>query len=344
MTQYILPKRQRLSIDLGTFSTLVYEPNQGIVLNEPSVVAIKTIGQKQQVVAVGHDARNMLGRTPDNIQAIRPLANGVIADFRVTEIMLTHFIEMAYKKSWFRLAPFIVICVPCGSTQVERRAIREAAYGAGAKKVLLIDEPMAAALGADMPVSSATASMVVDIGGGTTEVAIISLNGIVYSESVRVGGDHFDEAIMKYVRRNFGCAIGESTAEKVKRSIATAFPSHEVKEMKISGRNVSEGIPRSFSINSNEVLEAIQDPLATIINGIRSALEVAPAELSSDIFERGMLLTGGGSLLRNIDKLITEETSLPVTIAKDPLSCVAVGGGKVLEMMEDIGEDILATE
>ena len=344
MLQRLLPKRQNFSIDLGTFSTLIYEPDTGIVLNEPSVVAIKNSAQKDGVVAVGHEARQMLGRTPDNIKAIRPLANGVIADFSATEIMLTHFIEKVYRKSIFRMSPFIVICVPCGSTQVERRAIREAAYGAGAKKVLLIDEPMAAALGADMPVSDATASMVVDIGGGTTEVAIISLNGIVYSESVRVGGDHFDEAIIKYVRRNFGCAIGEATAEKVKRSIATAFPTHDVKEITISGRNVSEGIPRSITINCNEVLEAIQDPLATIISGIRSALEASPPELAADIFDRGMLLTGGGALLRNLDKLITEETSLSVTIAKDPLSCVAIGGGKVLESMSGLSEDVLAIE
>ncbi len=336
---------KKFSIDLGTFSTLIYQDDIGLVLNEPSVVAVKSAaGKKEYVTAVGHDARRMIGRTPDNIKAIRPLANGVIADFHITEVMLKHFIGMVYRKSWFSPAPEIVICVPCGSTQVERRAIREAAYSTGARRVFLIEEPMAAALGADLPVDSPSGSMVVDIGGGTTEVAIISLNGIVYAQSVRTGGDHFDDHIISYVRRNFGCMIGEPTAERVKCEIGSAFPSHDVKEMKISGRHAADGIPRSFSINSNEVLEALQEPLATIVSAIRTALEQAPPELSADIERNGMLLTGGGALLSHLDRLISEETGLPVYVAKEPLTCVARGGGKVLELMETFGDDFLSTE
>lgn len=280
-----------LSIDLGTANTLIYVREEGIVLNEPSVVAIRGergSGGQKSVAAVGTEAKQMLGRTPGNIQAIRPMKDGVIADFYVTEKMLQHFIKQVHNNSVFRPSPRVLVCVPVGATQVERRAIRESAMGAGAREVYLIEEPMAAAIGAGLPVSEATGSMVVDIGGGTTEVAIISLNGVVYSSSVRIGGDKFDDAIINYVRRNYGSLIGEATAERIKHTIGTAYPGDEVLEIEVRGRNLAEGVPRSFTLNSNEILEALQEPLSGIVSAVMVALEQSPPELASDISERGI--------------------------------------------------------
>lgn len=336
-----------ISIDLGTANTLIYVRGQGIVLNEPSVVAIrKERGPhpRKQIAAVGIEAKQMLGRTPENMEAVRPMKEGVIADFPMTEVMLQHFIQKVVPTRLFKPSPKVLVCVPCGSTQVERRAIRESAIGAGAREVYLIEEPMAAALGAGLPVHEATGSMVVDIGGGTTEVAIISLNGIVYSSSVRIGGDRFDEAIISYIRRNYGCLIGETTAERIKQEIGTAYPTSEVLEIEVRGRNVAEGIPRSFTLNSNEILEALQEPLSAVVAAVRVALEQAPPELSGDIAERGLVLTGGGALLKHLDKLLTEEIGLPVTVAEDPLTCVARGGGKALELQDEKRIGLLATE
>ncbi len=329
-----------LSIDLGTANTLIYIPGQGIVLNEPSVVAIKEdkIRGSKIIAAVGTDAKQMLGRTPGNITTIRPMKDGVIADFLMTEKMLQFFIKKVHKKSrWLGPSPRILICVPCGSTQVERRAIRDSAERAGAREVYLIEEPMSAAVGAGLPVDEACGSMVLDIGGGTSEVAVISLNGIVYSNSVRIGGDRFDEAIINYVRRNYGTLIGEATAERIKLEIGTAYPGSEVREIEVKGRNLAEGVPRSFSLNSNEILEALQEPLSGIVSAVKLALEQTPPELGSDVATRGIYLTGGGALLKDIDRLISEETGLPVHVADDPLTCVARGGGMVLEMLDKKG-------
>jgi len=335
-----------LSIDLGTANTLIYVKNDGIVLNEPSVVAIRQdrSGGSKSVAAVGTAAKAMLGRTPGNIEAIRPMKDGVIANFFVTEKMLQHFINKVHGNSFFRPSPRVLVCVPCGSTQVERRAIKESAEGAGAREVFLIDEPMAAAIGADMPVSEATGSMVVDIGGGTTEIGIISLNGLVYRASVRIGGDTFDEAIINYVRRNFGSLIGEATAERIKHEIGSAYPGENLVEIEVRGRNLAEGVPRSFTLNSNEILEALQEPLSGIVSAIMVALEQSPPELASDIAERGMVLTGGGALLKDLDRLLMEETGIPVVVAEDPLTCVARGGGKALEMIDMHGGDLFSYE
>ncbi|HEY3074442.1 MAG TPA: rod shape-determining protein, partial [Burkholderiales bacterium] len=313
-----------LAIDLGTANTLIYVRGKGIVLDEPSVVAIRQEAGpsgKKTIQAVGKEAKMMLGKTPGNIIAIRPMKDGVIADFTVTEQMLKQFIKKVHDNKLFSPAPRIIICVPCGSTQVERRAIRESAMGAGAGQVFLIEEPMAAAIGADLPVADATGSMVVDIGGGTTEVGVISLGGMVYSGSVRVGGDKFDEAIINYIRRNYGMLIGETTAEMIKKEIGSAFPGSEVREMEVKGRNLAEGIPRSFTISSNEILEALTEPLNQIVSAVKSALEQTPPELGADIAEKGMVLTGGGALLRDLDRLLMEETGLPVIVADDPLTC-----------------------
>lgn len=335
-----------VSVDLGTANTLIYVRNQGVVLDEPSVVALRrdvTSGHSR-VAAVGSAAKMMIGRTPGELEAIRPLRDGVIADFYVTEKMLQHFIALVHEKKFFRPSPRVLVCVPCGSTQVERRAIKESALGAGAREVYLIEEPMAAAMGAGLPVEAASGSMVVDIGGGTTEVAIISLSGIVYSQSVRVGGDRFDESIVSYVRRNYGSLIGETTAERIKKDIGTAFPTSDIKEVEVRGRNLAEGVPRSFSLNSNEILEALQEPLAGIVGAVKAALEQAPPELAADIAERGMVLTGGGALLADLDRLLMEETGLPVLVSEDPLTCVARGGGRALELMELMESGFLARE
>ncbi len=336
-----------LSIDLGTANTLIYVRDQGIVLNEPSVVAIRQDrgpGGPKTIAAVGAEAKRMLGRTPGNIVTIRPLKDGVIADFTMTEEMLQSFIKKVHRTRMLAPSPRVLVAVPCGSTQVERRAIKESAEGAGAREVFLIEEPMAAAIGAGIPIHEARGSMVLDIGGGTSEVAVLSLNGIVYSSSVRVGGDRFDEAIINYVRRNYGTLIGESTAERIKIEIGSAYPSAEVREIEISGRNLAEGVPRGFTINSNEILEALQEPLSGIAGAVKTALEQTPPELCSDVAERGIVLTGGGALLRDLDRLLMEETGLPVLIAEDPLTCVARGGGRALELMDQHGGEFFSLE
>lgn len=324
-----------LSIDLGTANTLIYVREEGIVLNEPSVVAIRQhLGQKI-IEAVGVDAKRMLGRTPGNITAIRPLKDGVIADFQVTEKMLQHFIKNVHASSFVPPSPRVLICVPCMATEVEKRAIKESAYSAGAREVYLIEEPMAAAIGAGMPVEEAVGSMVVDIGGGTTEIAILSLNGVVFSDSVRIGGDRFDESIVNFVRRKYGSVIGDSTAERIKMEIGGAYLSKEVREIDVRGRNLAEGVPKSFTLNSDEILESLQEPLAGIVQAVKRVLEQSPPELASDIAETGIVLTGGGSMLRDLDRLLTAETGLPVILAEDPLTCVARGGGVALEMMDN---------
>jgi len=336
-----------LSIDLGTANTLIYVRGSGIVLDEPSVVAIHqdaTRGGPKTIAAVGAEAKKMLGRTPGNLTTIRPLKDGVIADFTVTEKMLQHFIRKVHERRFFQPSPRVLVCVPCGSTQVERRAIKESAAGAGAREVYLIEEPMAAAIGAGIAVDEARGSMVLDIGGGTSEVAVISLNGIVYAASVRLGGDRFDEAIINYVRRNFGILIGEATAEHIKHELGSAYPANEVSELEIKGRNLSEGVPRSFTLNSNEILESMQEPLSGITGAVKSALEATPPELSADVAERGIVLTGGGALLRGLDRLLMEESGLPVIVADDPLTCVARGGGRVLELMEEVGVETFTVE
>lgn len=335
-----------LSIDLGTANTLIYVRGKGMVLNEPSVVAIRTAqnGKPHSIVAVGEGAKDMLGKENQKIITVRPLKDGVIADFEVTEKMLQAFIRKVHEARFFQPSPRVLVCVPSGSTQVERRAIRESASGAGAREVYLIEEPMAAAIGAGMPVSEAIGSMVVDIGGGTTEVATLSLNGIVWSASVKVGGDRFDDAIIKYVRRNYGMIIGEATAETIKKQIGTAY--HEVNPdtMEVFGSNIAESVPRRFTLNSNEVLEALQEPLAQIVSAVRTALEFTPPELGADIAEHGIVLTGGGALLRNLSTLLSEETGIPVIIADDPLTCVARGGGRALEMMDEKGIDVFSLD
>jgi len=336
-----------LSIDLGTANTLIYVRGQGIVLNEPSVVAVRqdrAFGGTRTVAAVGMEAKQMLGRTPGNITTIRPMKDGVIADFTYTEAMLKHFIKKVHKSRFLRPSPRVLVCVPAGSTQVERRAIKESAEEAGARDVYLVEEPMAAAIGAGLPVSEARGSMVIDIGGGTTEVAVISLSGIVYSQSVRIGGDRFDDAIINYVRRNHGMLIGEATAERIKLEIGCAYPQPETVEMEISGRNLAEGVPKMIKINSNEILEALHEPLSGIVSAVKLALEQTPPELCADVAERGIVLTGGGALLRDMDRLISEETGLHVQVADDPLTCVARGGGRALELVDMHGNEFFAPE
>jgi rod shape-determining protein MreB len=325
-----------LSIDLGTANTLIYIKSRGIVLNEPSVVSLQKdlVRGGNSVVAVGTEAKKMLGRAPGHITVVRPMKDGVIADFTYTEKMLQYFIKKVHGDRLLRPSPRVLICVPFGSTQVERRAIKESAEGAGARRVDIVPEPMAAAVGAGMPVHEARGSMVLDIGGGTSEVAVLSLNGIVYAASVRMGGDKFDEAITQYVRRNYGMLIGEATAERIKIAIGSAYPDDQVREISVRGRNLSEGVPRSFTLNSNEILEALDEPLQAIVSAVRQALEQTPPDLGSDVAERGIVVTGGGALLRNIDKLISKETGLPVIIAEDSLTCVARGGGRIMELTE----------
>lgn len=337
----------KYSIDLGTANTLIYDTRVGeIVLNEPSIVAVSNnvVNPKDMVCVVGNEAKRMVGKTPGRIKTVRPLRDGVIADFHLTEKMLQHFIQTVHTPSFLRVKPKVVICVPCGSTQVERRAIKESAYGAGARHVKCVDEPLAAAIGAGMKVDEPNGNMIIDIGGGTTEIAIISLNGVVYAQSVRIGGDTFDEAIINYIKRNFGCLIGEATAERVKMEIGTAFPLSEVLEMQISGRHIAEGVPRSMLITSNEILEALHEPLSAITTAIRVALEQIPPELAADIDRRGMMLSGGGALLRQIDRLISEEVSLPVYVAEDPKTCVVRGGGMILENYTKTQQELVTEE
>jgi rod shape-determining protein MreB len=296
------------------------------------------------VIAVGQDAKNMLGRTPGSIEAIRPMKDGVIADFKVTEKMLQHFIRKVLRSGFFSPSPKVLICVPCGATQVERRAIKESAVGAGARDVYLIEEPVAAALGAGVAIEEASGAMVIDIGGGTTEIAIMSLNGIVYSDSLRVGGDVFDDNIIRFVRREHGIIIGEATAEQIKEEVGSAFETKVVKKVEFRGRDVAKGIPVSFEVTNTEIRSALQEPLATVVGAVRTALEQTPPELSSDIAENGLVLTGGGALLDGLDKLINQETNLPVRIADDPLTCVARGGGLALDMISKHSMGFLAAE
>ncbi|MDO4905350.1 MAG: rod shape-determining protein [Lautropia sp.] len=329
-----------LAIDLGTANTLIYARGKGIVLDEPSVVAIRTDaapGSKRTITAVGREAKRMLGKVPGNMQAIRPLKDGVIADITITEKMLKEFVRVAHPGGIVAPNPRVLICVPSGSTQVERRALRDATLGAGASEVHLIEEPIAAAIGAGLPVSEAAGSMVVDIGGGTTEVGVISLGGIVHAHSLRVGGDRFDEAIIAYVRRNYGMLIGESTAEQIKKEIGSAFPEAQIKDIEVKGRSLSEGVPRSFRINANEVREALTPPLNQIIGAIKTSLEDTPPEIGADITERGIMLTGGGALIPGIDRLLAEETGLPTMISDEPLTCVVRGCGLALERIDQAG-------
>ena len=329
-----------LAIDLGTANTLIFAKGRGVVLDEPSVVAIQNVQgpggpqSRKTVLAVGTEAKSMLGRSPQSIEAIRPMKDGVIADFNITEEMIKHFIKKTISTNMFAPSPRIVICVPYGATQVEKRAIRESAERAGAKQVFLNEEPMAAAIGADLPIQNATGSMVIDVGGGTTEVGVISLGGIVYASSARVGGDKIDQSIVDYMRRNYGTLISEPTAEKIKQQIGSAFPLTELLTMDVTGRNLAEGLPRKLSISSNEILEAIAEPLHTIVGAVKTALEQTPPELGSDIAENGMVLTGGGALLKNLDRLLQEETGIPVIIAEDPLTCVARGCGRTLDQLD----------
>jgi rod shape-determining protein MreB len=326
-----------IAIDLGTANTLVYVKGRGIILNEPSVVAISTHRGKAQVLAVGDEAKLMLGRTPGNIQAIRPLRDGVIADFEVAEEMIKHFIRKVHNRRSFA-SPQVIICVPSGSTAVERRAIKEAAESAGARRVFLIEEPMAAAIGAGLPVTEPTGSMVVDIGGGTTEVAVISLGGIVYSRSVRVGGDKLDEAIIAYIRRHHNLLVGERSAERIKKSIGSACPPDDGdgRMMEIKGRDLMNGVPKELIISERQIAESLAEPVAAIVEAVKVALEHTAPELAADIVDKGIVLTGGGALLSNLDHVLRYATGLPVSIADDPLSCVALGSGRALEEMKTL--------
>ena len=320
---------QDMAIDLGTANTLVVLKDQGVVLNEPSVVAVIEDGGKKSVLAVGDEAKTMLGRTPGNISAVRPLRDGVIADFIVTEEMIKHFIKKVHKQKAFA-NPRILICVPTGSTPVERKAIQDSALAAGARKVQLIDEPIAAAIGAGLPISEATGSMVVDIGGGTTEIAVLSLGGVVYANSLRVAGDAMDASIISYMRKHFNLLVGEASAEKIKKEIGTAIPTSNNTYL-MKGRDIRSGTPKEISLKEEDTSEALKPVLSQILGGIKDALEKTPPELSADLVDMGLVLTGGGALLKNIDKMITKETGLPVQIAEDPLSCVALGTGKALD-------------
>jgi len=328
-----------MAIDLGTANTLVYVKGRGIVLNEPSVVAIAEVKGKKQVLAVGEEAKQMLGRTPGNIRAIRPLRDGVIADFEVAEEMIKYFIRKVHNRRSFA-SPLIVVCVPSGSTAVERRAIQESAESAGARKVFLIEEPMAAAIGAGLPVTEPTGSMVVDIGGGTTEVAVLSLGGIVYSRSVRVGGDKMDEAIIAYIRRNHNLLVGEGSAARIKEDIGSACPPEDDdgQTMEIKGRDLMNGVPKELIISERQIAESLIEPVGAIIEAVKVALEHAAPELAADIVDKGIVLTGGGALLGNVDYVLRHATGLPVSIAENPLSCVVLGTGRALEEMKRLKE------
>jgi rod shape-determining protein MreB len=330
-----------IAIDLGTANTLIFVRDKGIVLNEPSVVAIRHehgARNSRSILAVGQEAKKMLGRTPGSIQAIRPMKDGVIADFTVTGEMLKYFIRKVHENRLLQPSPRIVICVPCGSTQVERRAIREAAMSTGAREVYLIEEPMAAAIGADLPIMDPTGSMVLDIGGGTTEVGVLSLGGTVYASSLRVAGDKMDEAIVNYVRRKYGLLIGDATAEKIKKEIGTAWEGSEVRQMDIKGRHIADGVPRAQVLTSQEIHAALLECLNGIVQAIKTALEQTPPELGADIADKGLVVSGGGALLRDIDRMLAEQTGLPIIIADDPLTCVVRGCGRALLEAEKLGD------
>src|SRR5512135_2433802 len=333
-----------MAIDLGTANTLVYVKGRGIVLNEPSVVATINRGGKKQVRAVGNDAKMMLGRTPGNIEAIRPMRDGVIADFEVAEEMIKHFIRKVHNRRSFA-NPMIIVCVPSGSTAVERRAIQESALSAGARRVYLIEEPMAAAIGAGLPVSEPTGSMVVDIGGGTTEVAVLSLGGIVYSRSVRVGGDKMDEAIIAYIRRHQNLLIGEASSERIKKEIGSACPPEdgEGRILEIKGRDLMNGVPKELVISERQISESLAEPVSAIVEAVKVALEHTAPELAADIVDKGIVLTGGGALLSNLDHVLRHATGLPVSVADDPLSCVALGTGRCLEEMRTLKNVLIST-
>ena len=333
-----------MAIDLGTANTLVYVKGRGIVLAEPSVVAIADVRGKKQVLAVGEEAKMMLGRTPGNIQAIRPMRDGVIADFEVAEEMIKHFIRKVHNRRSFA-SPIIIVCVPSGSTAVERRAIQESAESAGARRVLLIEEPMAAAIGAGLPVTEPSGSMIVDIGGGTTEVAVISLGGIVYSRSVRVGGDKMDEAIISYIRRNHNLLIGESSAERIKIGLGAARPADNGDEgpwQEVRGRDMINGVPREVLVSQAQISESLAEPVFQIVEAVKVALENTPPELAADIVDKGIVLTGGGALLHRLDQVLREATGLPVVVAEEPLSCVVLGTGRALEELKRL-RNVLTT-
>ncbi len=332
-----------MAIDLGTANTLVYVKGKGIVLNEPSVVAIEEYRGKKQVLAVGNEAKQMLGRTPGNIHAIRPLRDGVIADFEIAEEMIKYFIRKVHNRRTFA-SPMVIVCVPSGSTAVERRAIQESAEAAGARKVWLIEEPMAAAIGADLPVTEPTGSMVVDIGGGTTEVAVLSLGGIVYARSVRVGGDKMDAAIISYIRRNHNLLVGEGSAERIKKEIGSACPPEkgDGRTFEIKGRDLMNGVPKEIIISERQVAESLAEPVAQIVEAVKVALEYTAPELAADIVDKGIVLTGGGALLTNLDQVLRNATGLPVSIAEDPLACVVKGTGRALEDIDRL-KTILST-
>jgi len=330
-----------LAIDLGTANTLVYVKGKGLVLSEPSVVAVRVEGRSNKILAVGKEAKMMLGRTPGNIKAIRPMKDGVIADFEVTEAMLRFFIRKVHNRRAL-VRPRIIICVPSGITQVEKRAVKESAESAGAREVYLIEEPMAAAIGAGLPITEPTSNMIVDIGGGTTEVAVISLAGIVYSKSVRVGGDKMDEAILQHIKRKYNLLIGERTAEYIKTSIGTAYPTEEIMTIEVKGRDLVSGIPKILKIDSEEVRKSISEQVETIVETTRIALEQTPPELAADIVDKGIVLTGGGALLRNLDDLLREETGLPITITDDPLSTVVLGSGRALDSLSLLKEVMIS--
>ncbi|MCQ8240117.1 rod shape-determining protein [Rhizosaccharibacter radicis] len=334
-----------MAIDLGTANTLVYVKGRGVVLDEPSVVAIADVRGKKQVLAVGNEAKSMVGRTPGNITAIRPLRDGVIADFEVAEEMIKHFIRKVHNRRGFA-SPMIIVCVPSGSTAVERRAIQESAESAGARKVLLIEEPMAAAIGAGLPVTEPSGSMIVDIGGGTTEVAVISLGGIVYARSVRVGGDKMDEAIISYIRRNHNLLIGESSAEKIKIELGAARPPEDEYDdgpwREVKGRDLMNGVPREVVVGQRQIADSLAEPVSQIVDAVKTALENTPPELAADIVDKGIVLTGGGALLHRLDEVLRDATGLPVVVAEDALSCVALGTGRALEEMKRL-RNVLTT-
>jgi len=325
---------QDIGIDLGTANTFVYVKGKGVVLREPSVVAIQKMRDKDVILAVGEEAKQMIGRTPGNIVAIRPMKDGVIADFDVTHEMLRHFIGRAYRRNWFKRKPRVVVCVPSGVTAVEERAVKEATTQAGAREVHLVEEPMAAAIGAGLPVSEPNGSMIVDIGGGTTDVAIIALGGIVTHRSIRIGGDNMDEGIIHYIKRKYNLMIGDRTAEDVKVTIGSAMPEQEDKKMEIRGRDMVSGLPKTLELSAGEINAAMQDPIHTIVEAIKITLEKTPPELAADIMDRGIVMTGGGALLDGFDRLISQETGMPVVVAEDTLDCVVLGAGKVLKEMD----------